>query len=129
MQFNENERKLINTYVKDFSIANASNILEFGRIIESKISIINDIVLNKTKSKETSRIEELIKTITNEILKINQTQKKLKIPFLSIARGTWAHLHMAGSNGVRFLHCVTLFNQLISSWILHCEVKMLILQS
>ena len=77
MQFNENERKLINTYVKDFSIANASNILEFGRIIESKISIINDIVLNKTKSKETSRIEELIKTITNEILKINQTQKKL----------------------------------------------------
>ena len=77
MQFNENERKLINTYVKDFSIANASNILEFGRIIESKISIINDVVLNKTKSKETSRIEELIKTITNEILKINQTQKKL----------------------------------------------------
>lgn len=77
MQFNENERKLINTYVKDFSIANASNILEFGRIIESKISIINDVVLNKTKSKETSRIEELFKTITNEILKINQTQKKL----------------------------------------------------
>lgn len=77
MDLTDNEKKLVYSFVNKFRIASASNILEFGKNIENRINMINSEVFNKTKNRDTTSIEELIKTISNELVKVNSIQKKV----------------------------------------------------
>lgn len=77
MNLTDQEKKLVYSFVSKFNVASASNVLEFGKEVENRINMINNEVFNKTKDKDTTRIEELIKIITNELLKTNPKQKKV----------------------------------------------------
>lgn len=72
---NEEKRKMIE-FSKSFVITNASNVIEFGKIVQNRLSTLSDTVLNMTKEKDVDNITLIINDIMKELNKMNKKNEK-----------------------------------------------------
>ena len=76
MELSNKKKLYLDTFINNFSIKKRENILEFGKIIENRISSINSVVFSKSMKQNNNEIEKTISDIINEINKMNSNNKK-----------------------------------------------------
>lgn len=78
-KYTDEEIIRINEFSKSFNISNVSNVIEYGKIIQDRLSILSNSLLQSSKNKDVDLITFLIHEILTEIDKMNAKKEKKSI--------------------------------------------------
>ena len=81
-KYTKEELLLIENFSKSFSVINATQVIEYGKVVQDKLSVLSNKLLVESKRNNSNEITTIIDNIVKELNKLNK--KKEKKGFLSL---------------------------------------------
>ena len=75
-EYSKEELSRIKKFSETFSIINASSVLDYGKVVQDKLTTLSSSILNKSKEKDTDEINSIIQDILSELNQMNRKKEK-----------------------------------------------------